>query len=754
MSAPTPRADDRLREAHPLPTLVVTLLTVVTVVALCRIFPDWAFLRPMLAVAIGTHVVAFVLRVVRAPLWVALPALFVVVFVLLGLVYYRDTLTLLFPSGRTVELMRIDLRLVVDQFATAVAPVPSEGNFATATAAVVALCAVLADTFAFRAYGRVETIVPTGVLFVFTSALGTDNHRVLVAVLWIATALLTIAVLRFDHHEQDATWMGSRRLTLWAALPAILVTVGLGAVAAGAVGPRLPGAGEKALIDTRNRQGSVTEVLSPLVDIRARMKNRGNSEMFTMQSDEPHYWRAIGLPNFDGSSWTPAREDITEMGDRRGELLVGGTEVVQTLTVKGYRDRLVPVAYQPVQVSGNDDIVFAEGSDTLLLPSPDTLERGDVVALASVVPDLSADLLRTATVGNAPEGSRDLPPGFPDTALTTALQVTADATTPFDQALALQNFFRGNFTYDLNVQLGNSNDAIDAFLRDRRGFCQQFAGTFAAMARSIGLPARVAVGFTPGDLGSDGLYHVYGRHAHAWPEVWFDGIGWVGFEPTPTRGSPDGSYTGVEPGQDDSRGTGTGTGGGTATSVADRDPRDPDTSSTLPGGGGPGGSAPSTTLPPVRSGSSGSGGQGGSTAVLLLFGLVLAAVLWILLAPRVIAFLARGTHRTPRDRVITAWHRAVHSLSLAGAPAVSGATPLEYADQAESVTGVDHRTLRELAVQVTRAVYSPVGIDDVVATRCETLEAEVDAMCRTRTPLAVRARSLVDPRLMRRRVAG
>jgi transglutaminase-like putative cysteine protease len=750
----TTTGDDRLRDAHPAASLAVTTLTVVTVIALCRVFPDWAYLRPMLAVAIGTHVVAFVLRVVRAPLWVALPVLLFVVFVLLGLVYYRDTLNFLLPSGRTIELMRIDLRLVLDQFSSAVAPVPSEGSFATATAATVAVCAVLADTFAFRAFGRVEAIVPTGVLFIFTSALGTDNHRVVVAALWIGTALATIAVLRFDQHEQDATWMGSRRLTLLAALPAILVTIGLGAVAAGAVAPKLPGAGEKALIDTRNRQSSVTEVLSPLVDIRARMKNRGNTQLFTMQSsDGAHYWRAIGLTQFDGSSWGPGSEELNEMGDRSSEVLVGGPRVTQILTVKGLRDQLVPAAYHPVQIA-RDDVDWASESDTLIMQKGVTLERDDVVALASIISDLTPEVLRAASVDGAPEGSTSLPSGFPDTAHDAAVEVTAGAATPFDQALALQTFFQQNFTYDLDVQLGNSNDAIEAFLRDRRGFCQQFAGTFAAMARSIGLPARVAVGYTPGDFGSDGLFHVYGRHAHAWPEVWFNGIGWVGFEPTPGRGSPDGSYTGLEPSQDDSRGSGTNNGTpGAATSVPERDPSDPDTSSTLPGQGGRGPGSGSTTTT-TRVGASGSGGSGGGTVALVLFGAVVLLALWVLLAPRAIAAFNRRGHRNPRDRVVIAWHRACHSLVLAGAPPVAGATPLEYADTAEVATGVDHRTLRELAVQVTRAVYAPVGVDDVVATRCETLEAEVDAMCRTRTPLIVRLRCMVDPRLMRRRLAG
>jgi transglutaminase-like putative cysteine protease len=398
-------------------------------------------------------------------------------------------------------------------------------------------------------------------------------------------------------------------------------------------------------------------------------------------------------------------------------------------------------------------VLWSRDSQSLVLPDTE-LQRNDVVAVASQIPDLTQDMLRAATVTGAPSSAYYfLPSGLPSTARDAAVQVTAGATTPFDKLLALQTWFQTTFTYDLDVQLGNSNDAIEAFLRGRAGFCQQFAGTFAVMARSLGIGARVAVGYTPGDLGTDGLYHVYGRHAHAWPEAWFDGIGWVAFEPTPGRGSPDGSYTGLTPAQDDTHGIGGSTKNpGNVTSVPTRRPGDPAASSTVPGQGRPGGPGASTTVPVIAAGSG--GGKGSSTVPLLLFGLIVLGVIWVLLAPRVIAALARRGHRNPRDRVVTAWHRACHSLSMAGAPPMSGATPLEYADVAELATGVDHRTLRELAVQVTRAVYAPAGVDDVVATRCETLESEVDAMCRTRTPLSLRLRAMVDPRMMHRRIAG
>jgi len=130
-----------------------------------------------------------------------------------------------------------------------------------------------------------------------------------------------------------------------------------------------------------------------------------------------------------------------------------------------------------------------------------------------------------------------------------AEQLTTGAESGYEQALALQNFFRdGSFTYDANVAPGHSGNRIEEFLSTRRGYCEQFAGTFAAMARSLGLPARVAVGFTVGEADPDDpdLYVVRGKHAHAWPEVHLPGVGWVAFEPTPGRGAPGAqNYTGV-----------------------------------------------------------------------------------------------------------------------------------------------------------------------------------------------------------------
>jgi hypothetical protein len=78
-----------------------------------------------------------------------------------------------------------------------------------------------------------------------------------------------------------------------------------------------------------------------------------------------------------------------------------------------------------------------------------------------------------------------------------------------------------------------SPDALENFLLGKQGFCEQYASAMAAMVRALGIPARVGVGFTPGTRQPDGDWHVTTSDAHAWPEVWFNGAGWVRFEPTP-----------------------------------------------------------------------------------------------------------------------------------------------------------------------------------------------------------------------------
>ncbi len=113
--------------------------------------------------------------------------------------------------------------------------------------------------------------------------------------------------------------------------------------------------------------------------------------------------------------------------------------------------------------------------------------------------------------------------------------IGAGATTYLAEAQKLEDWFTsGAFSYTLKPDLPAGNWLIPFLTTDRRGFCSQFAQAFAILARTLGIPARVAIGYTGGTRGSGKTWDVTTADAHAWPELYFTGYGWLRFEPTPS----------------------------------------------------------------------------------------------------------------------------------------------------------------------------------------------------------------------------
>jgi TgpA N-terminal domain/Transglutaminase-like superfamily len=115
-----------------------------------------------------------------------------------------------------------------------------------------------------------------------------------------------------------------------------------------------------------------------------------------------------------------------------------------------------------------------------------------------------------------------------------AQSLTAGVSSPFLKAKALQNYFLSKFTYTLKPGLPARGWLLDFLTHDKRGFCQQFSWAFAVLARLLGIPTRIAVGYTAGTALSNGKWVVTTADAHAWPEVYVPQVGWVRFEPTPS----------------------------------------------------------------------------------------------------------------------------------------------------------------------------------------------------------------------------
>jgi transglutaminase-like putative cysteine protease len=116
-----------------------------------------------------------------------------------------------------------------------------------------------------------------------------------------------------------------------------------------------------------------------------------------------------------------------------------------------------------------------------------------------------------------------------------ARKITMKAKTPFAKAVALENFFQsGQFTYTLHTDLPNTGQGLLDFIQTvKQGFCEQFAFAMAVLARLVGIPSRIAIGYTGGTEHANGVWRVTTADAHSWPELYFPRIGWLRFEPTP-----------------------------------------------------------------------------------------------------------------------------------------------------------------------------------------------------------------------------
>jgi hypothetical protein len=325
----------------------------------------------------------------------------------------------------------------------------------------------------------------------------------------------------------------------------------------------------------------------------------------------------------------------------------------------------------------------------------------------------------------------------------TARQVTAGARSTYEAARLLQGWFQREFDYSLEIQSGHGTSAIESFLRQRGGYCEQFAGTYAAMMRTLGIPARVAVGFTPGIELETGVFAVQGRHAHAWPEVWFDGVGWIGFEPTPGRGAPGAEdYTDL-PAQQDPTGTSTDESAGvedappvTVDPVTGEDDQGlliPDFSD-MPNGGFP--------TPGAATSSDGPG-------INRWWLVAAAAVAAIATAPLMVRRSRSRARGSVDEQLGRLWKRSVDALADAGVPVAPSQTPLETAQATAKHFPVVARPVALLADAVTAATYRPEGAAgfDVVGAygastmrNCSNWSRQIDRAVHESASLATRAK--------------
>jgi transglutaminase-like putative cysteine protease len=734
-------------------TAALTALTVAVALGFGRLFADAGFVGPVLLAALTGHGVAWAgrRRGLSTPV-AAVATVTGVALVALWTVLPHATIYGI-PGTETLRAAAEELARAQQDFGRVVAPARVLPGFVLATALAVGVAGFMADWAAFRVHATFEACIPAFTLFLFTAALGSPRHRGWAVAAFVAGVLGFLLTHRFTGQVGARSWFGGRP---GAGVPALLRVggaLGVTAIVVGlVVGPALPGAGEPPLISYRNRQRpgpASRSTVSPLVDIRGRLVDRSGVEVFTVQSNERAYWRLTALDTFDGTIWSSNETYRRARGPLTPDLPVpvspgGSRQAVQEFQVRQLGSLWLPAAYRPVEVTGPRDASYNPATASLI--SSDEVSDGLRYRVRSEVPDPSPETL-ASSAGPIPRriaADYLTPPSVSARVAQEARRITAGARSPYARARALQDHFQANFRYDLGVRLGHDARALETFLFSaRRGYCEQFAGAYAVLARLVGLPSRVAVGFTPGDLGADGLYHVRDEHAHAWPEVYLQGHGWVAFEPTPGRGAPGAEdYTGVPEAQEtaDPATTAT-TAPSTATTGAEDAPGPGDPPETPEGDEG------------TATGPSAPGKPSLLRRVLTALGAVaVAAVAWGVGIPLLVRRRRARRHATaatPSAQVLACWEDAHHALAQAGLARRPAETLREYAARvarSPAIGPAGALALAELARDTAAASYAGAELAPEVADRARGAANRVVLARDERAGRLEKLRWALDPR--------
>jgi transglutaminase-like putative cysteine protease len=729
--------------------LASALLVPAAVIGFGRVFADLGAVVPALLGALISTLLAALLRRARVPLIIAAVISALALAELMMQRYAPGTLRYgVLPTAETRDTLRALLDLGLQQFRDERAPVDALAPFVAATIIGAWVLAFLTDWAALRLHLAFEPVLPAGLLFIFAAVLGSGDRQMSSTVVF-AGAVAIWAISQRGHRITEGVWLTIDRYrgptsVLRASSIVVVIAIAAGVI----VGPRLPGFGSDELLRWRSTTDPTRRVISPYVNLRDRLADQPDTEMFIVEADRPSYWRLAGLDAFEDGVWSTKGDFEVENGRLPGSVAVDGSTITsrQQFEITGMSEIWLPAAYAPSVIRNADaTITWNAGISSLTVDNDRENSDGLTYQLDSVIPAFTPDELRAEepiTDADLLERYTALPSDLTPRVASEAQAITAGQTTTFDKMLALQDYFRA-FDYSLELP-PRRGDPIEQFLDERVGFCQQFSGTFALMARSLGVPARVAVGFTWGDpvAGEPNTYRVTGRHAHAWPEVYFQNRGWVAFEPTPGRGAPDAGYTGVTPTQDSATGSELPT---TPTTVPDLGERSPF-------------SIPSEAVPEPDLGDLGGGGTTGGTSSVpwRLVGAVAALAAYGIAMPALLVARRRrrlGRATSPAAHIEAIWANLAEQIDwFLGTSRPDALTRPQWVERLIVDRRLPATELRRLGAVVTEAKFSPPDSVDPAAIEIARRDADaVEDLIHRRVPAWRRWLVMLDPRRLQRR---
>ncbi len=488
--------------------------------------------------------VATVVRTLSARRW--LPPLIAIVVAIIGVTagYASDVAFLgILPSADAIERLTDVSRSGFQSIAEQGLPAEPQLGIVFLLALLMIGCALAAEAAAAHGVPALTAIPLLGLLVIPTAV-----RPELTDPLWfVVTAVLYLLLLRSGRSQT------SRRVFLLA---------GVAAIIGGLVTPSvLPSVDP----DAAATSGGLAAGVNPLITLGEDLR-RGDPVVavtYTTDSDSGLYLRLATLDSFNGRTWSPAR--VPALSERTVDAFpapAGLTDAVlrerkeAVVEVGNISGRWLPLPYPAQSVTGTEGDWFWE-PDGLSARTSNSSVNGQTYSVAFSDVEPSLDQLQVSVpvtdLDAAPAEYTDidvlrylgLPARMPQIITDTAAEIRGSLTSNYDIALALQSYFTdGEFEYSEDAPVeqgydGSGTDVLAEFLVAKSGYCVHYSSAMAVMARSLGIPARIAVGFQPGEQSTiDGqpVYTVSSHDLHAWPELYFEGVGWLRFEPTPGRG--------------------------------------------------------------------------------------------------------------------------------------------------------------------------------------------------------------------------
>ena len=537
-------------------TLAAAVAVALASSALTPVYQDLRWLPYMLGAVVAVGSASALARLAQAPQALQRTA---------GLLALAGSVTLTFagstllygvlPTWTTVIFLSALVASGLEDARTLASPVPTSSGLVLLAVLGTGAIAVLVDLLAVRLRQVVVSGLPLLLLFAVPSAVQRGELGVLPFLLGAAGWL---GLLLADSSDQVRQWgpplRGARASS---SSPSKHLSVGrvgqrIGAAALGvaALVPALVPGLDGRLVGGGGAGDSARHPVTytPMTELVGRLRETKPRQLLTYRSTAgpvPLRYSTLDVYDREQGTFSPSEPAFDHDAEQDGVLTPPGRtaptdpfdiEVALTEGQLGGLRLPIPATPTDIDVEGSWSWSWDAQAETVFSTRTTLLYVRSYEIRAARVRADAALLRRRQTVPADIMQVYAKDPELSDDASALLDRTTDGLLNDFDRVNAVQRLLRETdfvYTEETAPAPSGSPDALTAFLQNRRGFCEQYAPAMAALVRGLGIPARVAMGFTGGTRIGPNQYEVTTRHAHAWPEVWFQGAGWVAFEPTP-----------------------------------------------------------------------------------------------------------------------------------------------------------------------------------------------------------------------------